>query len=294
MTMAAIAALAAAVIWLAVPGAGQPRHRTAFAEERLERATNILLIGTDSPVSGAGENNETRADVLMLASCDPRRNRVSILSIPRDTLIEIPGYGQDRINMSNVYGGLALTKLMVERLTGLPVDRYVAVDFQAFVELVDLLGGVEVLVDKRMYYRDQSQDLLIDLQKGRQVLDGRQALGFVRYRRDPLGDLARVKRQQRLLRAVMDKAVEERLWMKVIALYRLKKRYVRTDLSLFDLYRLRNFGRGLASQTNLRLFTVPGFFFGPWWKADEKALAALVAGEFGTAGRISAVMKEDQ
>ncbi len=168
---------------------------------------------------------------------------------------------------------------MVEELTGLKVHRHLLVDFRAFEEVVDLLGGIEVEVDKRMYYRDESQGLLIDLKKGRQTLNGRQALGFVRYRRDPLGDIARVKRQQRLIKAVFEKAVEEHLWMRFLDLYRLKKKYVQTDLGLLDLYRLRYFAGELVAGA-LVTFTVPGNFFGPYWQADLPALRNLIAKEF--------------
>lgn len=271
--------LGALAYWVVLPRLFPPKHRPVLAEARLTGTTNILLVGTDKPRPGR-KSEEVRSDVLILASCDTGRNRVTMLSIPRDTLVEIPGHGQDRINAAYEYGGIALTRLMVEKLTGLPVHRYAAVDFRAFEELVDLLRGVEVEVDKRMYYSDKSQGLLIDLRKGRQTLNGRQALGFVRYRRDPMGDLARVGRQQRLLRAVMEKANKEHLWTKFIPLFSLARRYVRTDLSLIDLYRLRNFLSDLANQANVSSFTVPGWFSGPCWAADQKALAALIEREF--------------
>jgi len=274
----ALLAVAALMIWVILSIVRPPAHRPTIAEARLEKTTNVLLIGTDAPTTGAGQ--DVRTDVLMLAACDLGRNRVTILSIPRDTLVEIPGHGQERINMANLYGGLPLTIQIVERLTGLRVDRYLAVDFRAFEELVDLMGGVEVEVDKRMYYSDKSQGLLIDLRKGPQLLNGHQALGYVRYRRDPLGDISRVQRQQRLLRVVFDKAAKERIWTKFVALYRLKRRYVRTNLGLIDMYRLRNFGRQLAGGTGLCAFTVPGWFSGPYWAADKKTLAALIEREF--------------
>ncbi|MGE5549620.1 MAG: LCP family protein [Bacteroidota bacterium] len=283
--------LAGLIVWQAALRLRPPQP--ALAEARLDGVTNILLLGTDARIKVVnGVLEEPRTDVMMLASCDPARNAVTILSIPRDTLVEMPGKGRERINMAHVYGGLPLTRLMVERLTGLRVDKYLAVDFRAFEELVDLMGGIEVEVDKRMFYEDKAQGLHIDLQKGRQVLNGRQALGFVRYRRDAMGDLSRVGRQQKLLRAILAKAIEEHLWTKFIALYRLKQRYVRTDLNLIDLYRLRNFIRGFASQANLRTFTVPGWFSGPFWDPDEKALHGLVEKEFTPVVREPEPMKE--
>lgn len=267
---------AAIRFWL-WPRLRAPRRPAAGEEVRLATTTNILVLGVDAP---SPESGEVRADVLMLVSCNPDQGSVKVLSIPRDTLVTYPGKGEDRINAALRYGGVALARKMVEELTGLPVHRYLMVDFRAFEELVDLLGGVEVEVDKRMYYRDESQGLLIDLRKGRQILNGRQALGFVRYRRDPMGDIARVTRQQRLLRAVLEKAIKEHLWTRLISLYRLKKEYVRTDLGLLDLYRLRHFGERLASGADLVTFIVPGNFLGPYWAPDRAALRALVEREF--------------
>ncbi len=281
--------------WQAYRFLRPPQDRPALAA-RLRATTNVLLIGTDARTKRKdGTYEGPRTDVLIIAACDPTRNRVSLLSIPRDTLVDIPGHGRTRINMANVYGGLTSTKLMVEGLTGLKVDRYVAVDFRAFEELIDLLGGVEVVVDKRMYYRDSAQNLQIDLRQGRQVLNGDKALEFVRYRHDPMGDITRVERQQRLLRAILDKAVKEHLWTKIVPLYRLKKNYIRTNLSLLDLYRLRNFTRDLARQSNLSTFTVPGWFSGPYWEADANQLAALLEKEFKPAATpVPGKKKEDK
>lgn len=267
----------AALVWFGWTRIHQARIRAAMVEAEWERPTNILLLGLDAR---GGKLNEQRSDVIIIAACDPGRNRIKLLSIPRDTLVEIPGHGTDRINSAYMYGKLGLTREMVGKLTGLAIDRYVQVDFRAFQELVDILGGIEVDVDKRMYYQDKKQGLLIDLQKGRQVLNGRQAMGFVRYRHDPMGDLTRIQRQQQVIRAVLNKAIEENLWMKLIPLYRLQRKYIRTDLTLVDLYRLRNFGRNLADQSALSAFTVPGDFSGPYWQADSAALAALIAKEF--------------
>jgi len=280
--------LGAVVLFWLWPRWRPARHPATGQEVKLTERTNILVLGMDAPSPG---NGEVRADVLLLVSCDPEEERVKILSIPRDTLVTYPDRGEDRINAALTYGGVALVRRKVEELTGLTVHRYLAIDFRAFEEIIDLLGGVEVEVDKRMYYRDRSQGLVIDLQKGRQTLNGRQALGFVRYRRDPMGDLARVARQQRLLRAVFEKAKKERLWTRLLELYRLKKEYIRTDLGLLDLYRLRRFAEDLASGSEMVAFTVPGNFLGPYWQPDREALRALVEKEF-TAQPVSAVSKD--
>ena len=277
---AGLAALAACMIWPSTWFLPVKRVYRAGMIDKPGTTTTILLVGTDRPGKIPTGEFGVRTDVLILANCDTQRNRVTLLSIPRDTIVNLPGHGKDRINLANVYGGMAMTRLMVENLTGLRVDRYATIDYQAFSDLIDMFGGIEIDVDKRMYYRDTKQDLLIDLQKGRQVLTGKQALGFVRYRRDPLGDINRVQRQQRLLKAIMSKARKQRLWTKLIPLYRLQKRYIQTDLNMFDLFRLRGFISSLASSDRMVTFTVPGFFSGPLWAPDEKALSALIKKEF--------------
>lgn len=276
--MAALAICAALVPFLL-------RRRAASAQAAPAKTFNILVIGTDAPTEGTGE---IRADVLVLAVCDPAGNGLKALSIPRDTLVEFPGAGEDRINNAYTKGGAGLTRTLVSGLTGLTVDRHVVVDFRGFEELIDLLGGVEVEVDKRMYYQDKKQGLLIDLQKGRQRLNGSQALGFIRYRRDAMGDLARVERQQQVIGAMLRQAAKVKPWTKAIPLYRWWRQYIQTDLGLLDLYRLykmRNLV--LAAGKKLRTYTVPGWFSGPYWRADAEALAALVGREFRAGARDS-------
>ena len=92
---------------------------------------------------------------MILTFIDPSRHTISMVSIPRDSLVDIPGHGLDRINDASVLGGDGLTKKAVTELTGIKVDHFAVVNFEGFVKLVDLLGGVEINVDKKMRYADQ-------------------------------------------------------------------------------------------------------------------------------------------
>jgi LCP family protein required for cell wall assembly len=156
----------------------------------------ILALGVD--------NSEGRglADTLIALVVWPKTGEIAALSIPRDSRVVIPGVGTRRINASHAYGGLPLTIETVEMLLGIPFDYYIEVNVSGLVDLVDAIGGIDIEVEKRMHYRDRSQNLLIDLQPGLQHLAGEQAVGYVRFRHDAMGDLGRIERQRKFLRLV--------------------------------------------------------------------------------------------
>jgi len=163
-----------------------------------ERVT-ILVVGTDNS-GGRG-----LADTIIVAVATPQSGEIAAVSIPRDSRVDVPGLGPRRINAAHAHGGLPLTIQTVEMLLGIPVDYYVEVNVPGLVKLVDAIGGVDLEVEKRMRYRDRSQNLNIDLEPGFQHLDGTQAMGYVRFRHDAVGDLGRMERQRKFLRVVMGK-----------------------------------------------------------------------------------------
>ena len=176
---------------------------------KISRPVNILVMGIDRVPGVTGNSPEVfdgRSDTMLLLRVDPKTNTVSMLSIPRDTQVEIPEIGITKINQANASGGPALTARVVSRhLNNVPIDRYVRVSTDAFREIVDLLGGVDVFVPTPMFYEDQTQKLRIDLAQGWQTLDGEQAEGFARFRNDGYGDIGRVQRQQALIKALRDR-----------------------------------------------------------------------------------------
>ena len=179
-------------------GPGQPHgflRLLAPAFGGRDRVT-ILALGVD--------NSEGRglADTLIALVVWPKIGEIAALSIPRDSRVVIPGVGNRRINASHAYGGLPLTVETVEMLLGIPFDYYIEVNVSGLADLVDAIGGIDVEVEKRMHYRDRSQNLLIDLQPGLQHLTGEQAVGYVRFRHDAMGDLGRIERQRKFLRLV--------------------------------------------------------------------------------------------
>lgn len=164
---------------------------------------NILVLGLDDPRDGGGRFRG-RSDTMMLVSLDPLLNRIGVLSIPRDTLASIPGRANaEKINHAHAYGGAGLAMDTVRDFLGVPVHYYIRMDFQAFVNVVDILGGVEMTVEKDMYYEDPYQDLVIDIGQGVHVMDGEMALNYVRYRGGPDADIGRIGRQQKFLMTML-------------------------------------------------------------------------------------------
>jgi polyisoprenyl-teichoic acid--peptidoglycan teichoic acid transferase len=157
--------------------------------------TNILVLGLDS---GADVH---RSDTIMVLHINPENKTAAVVSIPRDTLLTIPGRGLDKINHAFAYGGAELSRKTVEDFLGVSIPYYILVDLNGIAKLIDDIGGVDVDVEKRMYYVDYAQDLHIDLQPGRQKLNGQQAMGYLRFRHSD-NDFARIGRQQNFINQV--------------------------------------------------------------------------------------------
>ncbi|HJV44419.1 MAG TPA: LCP family protein [Bacillota bacterium] len=206
---------------------------------------NLLLLGVDSR---QGEQ-KSRSDTIMLASVNPNTNKVSLVSIPRDTLAEIPGHGSDKFNHSMFYGGPSLTKETMEKFFGIHVDHYITVDFEGFTKIVDALGGVEVNVKRRMKYHDPMDGTRIDIQPGLQVLDGKNTLDYARFRKSDIGsaasDFDRMQRQQEVLRKVSEKASNLTTYFKLFTMMDILREHVKTDLREDEIRKLaitfRNF-----------------------------------------------------
>jgi LCP family protein required for cell wall assembly len=165
---------------------------------------DIILIGSDKHPDNAGE--ESRSDTVMLVHADPDEDYLSILSLPRDLRVEIPDHGRGKLNKAYADGGPELTIKTVELLTGVDIDEYVEVDFQAFRDITDALGGVYIDVDRRYFNQDPEWEL-IKISPGYQLLDGDQALDYVRFRHDLNYDFGRMDRQQRFLTALREQAM---------------------------------------------------------------------------------------
>lgn len=257
---------------------------------RISRPVNILVMGIDRVLDapeGSPEVFSGRSDTMLLVRLDPTTGTVNLLSIPRDTQVYVPELGITKINHANWEGGAELAARTVsENFDNVIIDRYVRVDTDAFRELVDLVGGIEVYVPERMQYTDRTQGLEIDLEPGLQVLDGDQAEQFARYRRTATGDIGRVQRQQQLLRALQAQVTQPSVIPKIPQAIELIQQHIDTNLSLEEMLAIANFAMGLE-QDNLQMVMLPGRFSTPdesiasYWILDPDNRARLMRDYFG-------------
>lgn len=188
----------------------------------------ILLLGVDERPK---EADQGRSDTLLVMVVDTRTREVSVLSVPRDTRVRVKGLGWDKINHAYAFGGVDAVKQTTEEFLGIRVDYYAKVDLASFGRVVDALGGLNIDVDKRMEYVDSWDHYVIDLKPGLQRLDGKSALQYVRYR-DEEGDIGRVRRQQKFLRALLAEISSANIVLKLPSIIREVVASLETDLPM--------------------------------------------------------------
>ncbi|HEV2791049.1 MAG TPA: LCP family protein [Solirubrobacterales bacterium] len=169
-------------------------------------AQNFLLLGSDKRAGAEFVEDKGRSDTAMLVRLDPDKDLISMMSIPRDLKVEIPGYGTGKFNEAYSYGGTKLTLRVVQDLTGLPIHHVINVDFLGFAQGVYAIGCVYTDVDRRYYHSNEGvppeeQYAEINVQPGYQLMCGKQALDYVRYRHTDT-DIVRSARQQDFLSAI--------------------------------------------------------------------------------------------
>ncbi len=208
---------------------------------------NFLFMGVDVRCN---EEGPTHTDSIMIVTVDPLTESAALLSLPRDLWVEIPGFGVDRINQAHYYGqayeypggGQALAMETVEALLGIPVDYYVTVDFQGFIDAVDLIGGIVVQVPEPIddpNYPDNCYGYEpFSIPAGTQRIDGNTALKFARTRATFGGDVDRAQRQQQVLLAVRDQVLRVDQFPKLLVqapqFWQAFQDNVNTNLSLED------------------------------------------------------------
>ncbi len=257
----------------------------------VSRPVNILVMGIDQGLDVPDDEKvkdvlNSRSDTMLLVRLNPETHKTSILTIPRDTQVDIPGLGLNKINAANWKGGAELASQVVSQtLNGAPVDRYVRISTNAFKEIVDVVGGVEVFVPKRMYYVDQTQKLKIDLQPGLQTLTGQQAEGFVRFRKDNLGDIGRTQRQQMLLKALQRKFENPLMIARLPQIFSVLQKHIDSNLSFGEMLALIQFGMQIKLN-ELQMVMLPGRFSTPdefelsYWLMDRTATDRVLKSYF--------------
>lgn len=246
---------------------------------------NVLLLGLDE--------GKTRTDVVVLAHLNPGKGLLNLLSLPRDTLVDIDCervgdwcVTPDKLAHAHAYGGEQgpeVTVDAVERLLGVDIDYYVRVDFEGFQQVVDLLGGVELVIDQDMHYEDPYADpplyIHFEASDEPQHLDGQRALEFVRYR-GATGDIGRTERTKQFLLALARKAKQTQSLTRLPAVVRTGLEYVDTDIDVRTALTLAvaalRVDLDRTQMETLPGWDDPGHRRGWVWVPDEAAVAEVV------------------
>ena len=216
--------------------------------------STIMIMGVDQREDDVG-----RSDTLMVTMIDPKKNKAALLSVPRDTRVKIKGHGYDKINAAYAYGGHKLSESTVEDLLGVRIDHYIIINTHSFQRIIDALGGIDINVEKRMYYEDPWDDdggLLIDLKPGMQHMDGKTAVTYVRYR-DEEGDIGRIERQQKFMKAVMEKLTSPAIITRLPTVIKEVMDSIETDLSFRQMLEFAGTLKE-AQKNGLKTDMVPG------------------------------------
>lgn len=288
---------------ISVPTAGLPE---------LTRPVNILILGTivltsdlpdaqqqskDKYLAQVNSTLNGQSDAILLVRFDPAIKKISSLSVPRDSRVDIPGIGYGKINSANYVGGASLSAQTVSQTLGnVEIDRYFRVNVDGFGKLVDALGGVDIYVPKRMKYQDDSQHLYINLNPGQQHLDGSKTVQYMRYRHDDLGDIGRVQRQQTLIRALIEQKLNLATVARLPDILAVLKENIDTNLSIEEMLALAAFA-AKTDRKDARMLMAPGRFSEPgefplsYWILNEGNLLRLMSDHFHVAVPTDALEK---
>ncbi|MCE5284304.1 MAG: LCP family protein [Pelosinus sp.] len=229
------------------------------APDVFKNRINILLLGLDD-----GEKNVPNApqfaDTMIVASINAEDASISLLSIPRETKVTIPGYkNSEQIMYAYYYGGPDLAVRTAADFLHIPIQHYIAVNSAAFINLVDAFNGVNLYVENDMDYEDSYAPLAIHLKKGYQRLTGVEANHYVRFRQDELGDIGRVQRQERFLKAFSSELFQVDTILKLPFLINSFDKYAYTDMKFLTLIKLANTLKSIK-EANFYADMVPGKF----------------------------------
>lgn len=214
-------------------------------------SSNILLMGVDAR-PGEAIDTGVRPDSLSVLHLNSETGSCRILSIPRDTRTDLPGYGQTKINHALAVGGISYEQLVVEQLLGIEIDHYGLVDFSGTVELVDAVGGVTVMNDAAFEIDGHT------FPKGELQLNGEEALAYARFRYDEKGDFGRQGRQQQIIRALISETDGMDVVKGANTLLNAVDGHFKTDLSPREMIDLARDYRSSCTSTTLETTHIDG------------------------------------
>ncbi len=234
------------------------KQKNGFEVPFTPRRQNILVLGIDSNGEGTSMWEGTRSDTILVVNIDPKTQSIKAISIPRDSKVYLPdNKGIQKINSAHALGGVNLVKKTLKETFGIKIDNYVLIHDEAVEKIVDALGGIPIYVEKRMLYHDYAGKLHIDLEKGNTVLNGKQAVGYLRYRKDGLGDIGRTHRQQWFMKSLFEKLHSPQVITKIPEVINVANTYIKTDLTLYEMSQYVSMLRNI-DRNKIEIATLPG------------------------------------
>ncbi len=247
-----IVMLVALILISAVGTAALPRTATAGSlQDNSSKPMNILLLGSDAR-PGEQIDKGVRSDIIAVLHLDPSTGICRLLSIPRDSRVDVPGYGLTKINHAMMEGGVPLERQTIENFLGIKIDNYALIDFVGAADLIDALGGVTLTNPQAFDWANRTYEA------GTLTLNGADAVFYARYRGGPDGDFGRIQRQHDVLQAVLKQVstvdvakVAPELW---IAL----RGHTKTDLKLKELIGIAQEYRGSCTADSIEMSHLEG------------------------------------
>ena len=246
-------------------------------ETSIEKVQNILVLGSDALLPKNLKDWYGRSDLLLLININHSKKAISLLSIPRDTRINLANYPQvRRINTANAYAGYELSRKAVEKLLDIKVDNTLVFSMASVVELLNSLGEFKIYVPKDMNYDDNTANLHIHIQAGLQTMKGKMLLKFLRYRNDALGDIGRIERQHIFFRAAFKKFTEPKTLLSLPDfLVKVNKAFL-SDMSFKEMFTLLTLLKDFKSE-KFNSYIVPGNFSSKGsWVVNKQQLSEIM------------------
>ena len=242
------------------------------------KPVNILVLGIKTNLSDLKNSDGSQrkktgydaeidsldglSDTMMLVRFDPQSQRIVVFGIPRDTRIERPKYGVEKINAVDKESGVTTAAQEVSKvLGGIPIDRYVRVNNIGVNKLIDALGGVNVTIPKDIKYQDDSQHFYVNLKAGKQHLDGQGLMNFLRYRHDANGDIGRMQRQQVVMQSLTEQTLNPMNVARIPQLLSIVQSHIDTNLTSEEILAIGGFSLH-TGKSKMQMLLMPGDYNG--------------------------------
>ncbi len=234
---------------IAVSTAGYWWYKSRVASPPLDERINILVLGLDYVPNASAR----RSDTIFVASL--REGDVRLLAIPRDTRMKFPDGRVEKVNAAYAFGGAELARTVISNFLGIEIKYYIVIDYDGFEKLVDLVGGVTLTVEKPL--KDEKTKPPIDIAAGTQKLNGKMALGYIRYRDAITGDWGRLQRQRQLIEALLRQLMRDKSLPHLQQIVTTAQHYIETNIAPVLLYRLAERLQNLRPE-QVQIKQIPG------------------------------------